>query len=169
MDVSAFYAIVSAINFTLLGLWWVAVKERSDIGGSGARRRRMAYLVSLGFVIPGTVSLLAQVAPDEPILWRASFAFAGVAGAVGIAMLGQALRDLTGETLLARVLWFVAVPVYLLVAVVAAVPGVPEALDLRLSSIEIEGFLLTVLVFLGVQAAWVVAMTPTAKDEADIR
>jgi hypothetical protein len=84
-------------------------------------------------------------------------------------MLGQAVRDLTGESLLARVLWFVAVPVYLLVAVVAAVPGVPEALDLRLSSIEIEGFLLTVLVFLGVQAAWVVAMTPTAKDEADIR
>jgi hypothetical protein len=168
MDVSAFYAIVSAINFTLLGLWWVAVKERTDIGGADAPRRRMAYLVSLGFVIPGTVSLLAQVAPDEPILWRASFAFAGVAGAVGIAMLGRSLRDLTGESLLARVLWFVAVPLYVLVAVVAAFPGIPDALDLRLSSIEIEGFLLTVLVFLGVQAAWVVAMTPKAENEADI-
>ena len=54
----------------------------------------------------------------------------------------------------------------MLVAVVAAFPGIPDALDLRLSSIEIEGFLLTVLVFLGVQAAWVVAMTP--KAEADI-
>ena len=164
MDVSAFYAIVSAINFTLLGLWWVAVKERPDIGGTYAARRRMAYLVSLGFVIPGTVSLLAQVAPDEPILWRASFACAGVAGAVGTAMLGQALRDLTGEGLLVRLLWWVAVPIYLLVAVVAAVPGIPDALNLRLSSIEVEGFLLTLLVFLGVQAAWVVAMTPKADD-----
>jgi hypothetical protein len=84
-------------------------------------------------------------------------------------MLGRSLRDLTGETLLARVLWFVAVPIYLLVAVVAAIPGIPDALDLRLSSIEIEGFLLTVLVFLGVQAAWVVAMTPKAENEADLR
>ena len=166
MDLSTFYSIVSGINFTLLGLWWVAVKERADIGGADAPRRRMAYLVSLGFVIPGTVSLLAQVAPDEPVLWRASFTFAGVAGAVGIAMLGQSLRDLTGETFLVRVLWWVAVPIYLLVAVVAAVPGIPEALDLRLSSIEIEGFLLTLLVFLGVQAAWVVAMTPEAENEA---
>ncbi|HJU98703.1 MAG TPA: hypothetical protein VJ644_12065 [Jiangellaceae bacterium] len=168
MDVSAFYAIVSAINFTLLGLWWVAVKERPDIGGPDAARRWMAYLVSLGFVIPGTVSLLAQVAPDEPVLWRASFAFAGVAGAVGTAMLGRALRDLTGEGLLVRLLWWVAVPIYLLVAVVAAIPGVPEALNLRLSSIEVEGFLLTLLVFLGVQAAWVVAMTPEGADESAI-
>ncbi|HEX6576740.1 MAG TPA: hypothetical protein VF082_00120 [Jiangellaceae bacterium] len=122
--------------------------------------------MSLGFVIAGTVSLLAQVAPDEPILWRASFALAGLAGAVGTAMLGQALRDVTGEGLLARLLWWVAVPVYLLVAVVAAVPGIPEALNLRLSSIEVEGFLLTLLVFLGVQAAWVVAMTLKAEDES---
>lgn len=168
MDVSAFYAIVSAINFTLLGLWWVAVKERPDIGGTDAARRRMAYLVSLCFVIPGTVSLLAQVAPDEPILWRTSFAFAGVAGAVGTAMLGRSLRELTGEGLLVRLLWWVAVPIYLLVAVVAAVPGVPEVLELRLSSIEVEGFLLTLLVFLGVQAAWVVAMTPKAEEESAI-
>ncbi|MGH8823925.1 MAG: hypothetical protein ACRDVN_05555 [Jiangellaceae bacterium] len=168
MDLSAFYAIVSGINFTLLGLWWVAVKERSDIGGTDAARRRMAYLVSLGFVIPGTVSLLAQVAPQEPILWRASFAAAGVAGAIGIAMLGRALRELTGETLLVRVLWWVAVPIYVLVAVVAAVPGIPDALNLGLSSIEIEGFLLTLLVFLGVQAAWVVAMTPKAENETGV-
>jgi hypothetical protein len=166
MDLSTFYSIVSAINFTLLGLWWVAVKERSDIGGTDARRRRMAYLVSLSFVIPGTVSLLAQVAPDEPVLWRTSFTLAGVAGAVGIALLGQSLRDLTGETLLVRVLWWVAVPMYVLVALVAAVPGIPDALDLRLSSIEIEGFLLSLLVLLGVQAAWVVAMTPPTVDGA---
>ena len=28
MDLDAFYSVVSGINFTLLGLWWVAIKER---------------------------------------------------------------------------------------------------------------------------------------------
>jgi hypothetical protein len=48
----------------------------------------------------------------------------------------------------------------------AFVPGIPDALDLRLTSIQIEAVLLTLLVFLGVQAAWVVAMT-APQDEAD--
>lgn len=126
----------------------------------------MAYLVSLGFVIPGTVSLLAQVAPDEPALWRASFGLAGLAGAIGLVMLGQALQATGGDLLVARLLQFVGAPLYVLVAVVAFVPGIPDALDLRLTSIQIEAVLLTLLVFLGVQAAWVVAMT-APQDEAD--
>ncbi|MGH8776167.1 MAG: hypothetical protein ACRDWI_13710 [Jiangellaceae bacterium] len=164
MDQSAFYSIVSAINFTLLGLWWVAIKERTDIRRRGVAGQRMAYLVSLGFVIPGTVSLLAQVAPDVPIVWRTTFTLAGLAGAVGLAMLAQSMLTVAGDTWLIRLLRYVGVPLYLLVALVAAVPGIPETLNLRLSSIEIVGFLLTLLVFLGVQAAWVVAMTAPDDD-----
>jgi hypothetical protein len=166
VDVSAFYSIVSAINFTLLGLWWVAIKERTDIRRRDAAGQRMAYLVSLGFVIPGTVSLLAQVAPGEPALWRASFGLAGLAGAIGLVMLGQELQATGGDTWVARLLQFVGAPLYVLVAIVAAIPGIPDALDLRLTSIQIEAILLTLLVFLGVQAAWVVAMT-APRDEAD--
>jgi hypothetical protein len=66
----------------------------------------------------------------------------------------------------ARLLQFVGAPLYVLVAVVAFIPGIPDALDLRLTSIQIEAVLLTLLVFLGVQAAWVVAMT-APQDEAD--
>ncbi len=38
-------------------------------------------------------------------------------------------------------------------------------LNLGLSSLEIEGFLLTILVFLGVQVAWVGAMTPRVESD----
>ncbi len=164
MDVSSFYAIVSAINFTLLGLWWVAIKERSDIRERDASGRRVAFLISLQFSVPGIIALVGQVAPQEPVLWRSSFTFAGLAGAVGIYLLGRSLRRVPGQAGLVLVFWFVAIPIYVLVAAVAAFEGIPDALNLRLSSIEIEGLLLTLLVFLGVQTAWVVAMAPEEKD-----
>jgi hypothetical protein len=162
VDLSAFYAVVSGINFTLLGLWWVAVRERGEIGVDSAFGRRMAYLVSLQFVIPGTVSLLSQVAPDVPGLWRVSFSAAGVAGAAGSVMLSGALGRLPGQRLVAALMAFAAAPLYVVVALVAAIPPLTEGRGLSLSALQIEGILLCLLVFLGVQAAWVVAMAPKA-------
>jgi len=164
MDQSAFYGVVSAINFTLLGLWWVAVKDRAKVAGVGlpgddALSHRTAYLVSLQFVIPGTVSLLAQVAPDIAAVWRAAFAVAGVVGAAGIVMLSGEIRRTSDLRLAPTLFRIVGVPLYVLVALVALVP-LPNALDVGLSPIQIEALLLTLLVFLGVQEAWVVSMTP---------
>ncbi|MEV6524819.1 hypothetical protein AB0M43_22945 [Longispora sp. NPDC051575] len=160
MDLSAFYGVVAGINFTLLGLWWVAAKDRPDMSVRDSAGRRMAYLVSLQFVVPGTVSLLSQVAPDVPTLWRVSFTFAGLAGALGIALLVPALRKSTGQPRTARALLWGAVPVYLVVAAVAAIPPLGDAVRGNLTSLQVEAILLCLLVFLGVQSAWVVAMAP---------
>lgn len=165
VDLSAFYAVVSGINFTLLGLWWVAVRERAEIGVDTAFGRRMAYLVSLQFVIPGTVSLLSQVAPDVPALWRASFTVAGLAGAVGSAMLSAAIGRLPGQRLVSGLIGFAAGPLYAVVALIAAIPPLTEGYGWTLSALQIEGVLLCLLVFLGVQAAWVVSMAPKAAAE----
>jgi hypothetical protein len=165
MDQSAFYGVVSAINFTLLGLWWVAVKDRTNgagrpgSAGDPTVSHRTAYLVSLQFVIPGTVSLLAQVAPDIPTVWRAAFTVAGVVGAVGIAMLSGEIRRTSGLRLAPTLFRLVGIPLYVLVALIALLP-LPTGLDIGLSPIQIEAVLLTLLVFLGVQEAWVVSMTP---------
>jgi hypothetical protein len=159
MDQSAFYGVVSAINFTLLGLWWVAVKDRAGFEGDHGLSHRTAYLVSLQFVIPGTVSLLAQVAPDVPLVWRAAFAVAGIVGAVGSATLAAELRR-TSDLRVAPALFLAfGVPLYALVAIVAVVP-LPTALDVGLSPIQVEALLLSLVVFLGVQEAWAVSMTP---------
>jgi hypothetical protein len=159
VDLSAFYAVVSGINFTLLGLWWVAVREQSSIGLDSAFGRRMAYLVSLQFVIPGTVSLLSQVAPAVPALWRVSFAVAGIAGATGSTLLAGSLGRI-GQNLVSALLGFAAAPLYVIVAIVAAVPALTDAGWVSLTPLQIEGVLLCLLVFLGVHAAWVVAMSP---------
>ena len=168
MDQSAFYGVVSAINFTLLGLWWVAVKDRDDLIGRHAASRRTAYLVSLQFVIPATVSLLAQVAPEEKTVWRIAFAGGGAVGAIAIAMLAQEIRMST-EARIAPVLFaVVGIPVYLLVVLVSFVPTLVTDVGLTLSPIEVEGLLFSALVFLGVQEAWVVSMTPTKETAVEI-
>lgn len=165
MDQTAFYGVVSAINFTLLGLWWVAVKDRTDLLGGSAASRRTAYLVSLQFVIPATVSLLAQVAPQEKTVWRIAFAGGGAVGAIAIAMLAQQIWAST-EARIAPVLFaLLGIPVYALVVVVSFVPTLVTDVGLTLKPIEVEGLLFSMLVFLGVQEAWVVSMTP-AKQTA---
>ena len=41
--------------------------------GSGARARRTSYGVALHFALPGIMSVLALVNPDNPLFWRVSF------------------------------------------------------------------------------------------------
>ncbi|WP_412542774.1 hypothetical protein R8Z50_09875 [Longispora sp. K20-0274] len=163
MDLSAFYGVVAAVNFTLLGLWWVTTKDRADLADPGSALHRAAYLVSLQFVVPGTVALLSQVAPDVPALWRSSFTFAGLVGALAVALLVPALRDATGRRAAGRVL-LCAVPVYLAVAAVAAIPPLGAAIRGDLTNLQVEALLLCALVFLGVQAAWMVATAPARRD-----
>ena len=59
------------------------------------------------------------------------------------------------------------VPLYLLIALVAAIPPLGEALSGYLTPLQVEAILLCLLVFLGVQAAWVVAMAPKAVARTD--
>lgn len=164
MDQSAFYGVVSAINFTLLGLWWIAVKDWVDAVGGTASARRTAYLVSLQFVIPGTVSLLAQVAPDVPVVWRTAFAIAGAIGAVGVVMLAAELRRISDARIAPALFVLFGVPVYVAVALVAALPGLGPSLPGNFTPIQIEGLLVTMLVFLGTQEAWVVRLPATSRQ-----
>ncbi len=163
MDTSAFYALVAGINFTLLGLWWVAVQERAELRRREYRAGRMAYVVSLQFVVPGTAALLSQAAPNVAVLWRASFTLAGLAGIAGILMLAPTLTSVKAGVV-ARLLLVLGVPLYGLVAIVAAVPGVNRALNTHLTGLQLEAVMFCLLVFLGAQTAWAAAMSPSRED-----
>ncbi|MBO9578743.1 MAG: hypothetical protein J7480_08270 [Microbacteriaceae bacterium] len=149
MDQSGFYGVVSAVNFTLLGLWWVAVKDKPRLTGS-----RTAYLVGLNFSILATVSLFAQVAPDFPIVWRVTFGLAGAVGLVGIVLLARDLRaKARGAAIAIGIAGVVVYAGLIAVAILADVlrgAGIPP--------IQVEAFLVSAAAFLGVQIAWVVAM-----------
>ena len=162
MDVSAFYGTVSGLSFTLLGLWWVACQGRSEwLGRSGGGP--MAYVVSLHFLLPGAMSLLAMVAPDEPLIWRGVFATAGALGTVGVVLIGRQMRLVTRAARQARVLTWVGVPVYALIVAVALVPQSLEQIGLRLAPLQVEAIMLSALIILGAQAAWLLTFPP---DEA---
>jgi hypothetical protein len=164
MDQSAFYGVVSAINFTLLGLWWVVVRDWVDLAGGTASARRTAYLVSLQFVIPGTASLLAQVAPDVVIVWRTAFAVAGLIGAIGVVMLAAELRRMSDARIAPTLFLVFGVPLYAAVALVAALPGLGASLPADFTPIQVEAMLVTLLVFLGTQEAWVVRVPAAPKQ-----
>jgi hypothetical protein len=171
MNQSAFYGVVAAANLTLLGLWWVAVKDRTNlVGHKDAASRRAAYLVSLQFAIPATVALLAQVNPGEVAIWRFAFGSAGVVGAIGIALLAQQIWSGTVAKISPILFAVLGIPAYVMVVVVAFAPSLVTDAGLTLKPIEIEGMLFSALLFLGVQEAWVVSMTPTneAETEAEV-
>ncbi len=105
MDVETFYTTVSSISFTLLGLWWVVVQGRETWRMNPARRR-MAYVVSLHFVLPGVMSILALVAPepDRGERWVWSMLAALLANAVTLLfglvawlVIGRSLRPVTSS------------------------------------------------------------------------
>ncbi len=163
MDVQTFYVTVSAISFTLLGLWWVVVQDR-ETWRMNVSRRRMAYVVSLHFVLPGVMSVLALVAPDLNILWRLTFLTAGVLGMIGA---GYVVRELTDERdcpRLVRVIEWIAIPIYALIAIVAVFPEGVQRIGVDLSPLQVEGISLAILLFFGVQAAWILMVEPPRDD-----
>jgi len=162
MDIAAFYAVVAGVNFTLLGLWWVAVQDKVDLRDRA--ERRMAYVVALQFMVPGTASLISQVAPTVTSIWRVTFALAGVAGAVGVLLVVPVLRRASSRGA-AVFLLGAALPLYLLVTLVAAVPGVHEVVSRKLTGLQTEAILFSLLVLLSVQVAWLVAMIPAPSDD----
>ena len=67
MDTGTFYATTSAVSFTLLGFWWVVVQFRHDEMTQDPGRRRLAFVVSLHFILPGLMSLGALLTADAPL------------------------------------------------------------------------------------------------------
>jgi len=77
-----FYATAAQISFTLLGLWWVIVQFRHPEWMGSRYYRRMAYDVSLYFLLPGIMGLVSLLATEAKFLWRAGFVVAGLIGVV---------------------------------------------------------------------------------------
>jgi hypothetical protein len=156
-DLVAFYATVSGLSFTLLGLWWV-VADRRKQWFVDPHHRRMAYVVSLHFMLPGAMGLLSLVDPTGTFFWRLVFSMAGLAGIVGAVMVSSAVRTEFGYQRLAAGMLWVALPVYALVVAVAVVPDLASIVDM--APRQLEGILIAIVLLLGINAAWFLSTTP---------
>lgn len=157
MDVAAFYGVVSGLSFTLLGLWFVVADRHKDWFRVPVRRR-MAYVVALHFMLPGTMSVLSLVAPEIPVVWRIVFALCGIAGVSGVVLIAQALRDEYGRIRLAGITMAVALPIYLFVIVFAVAPQASAFTGLQPR--QVEALLIAGILLLGLHAAWFLTTEP---------
>ena len=150
-----FYGAFSPACFALLGLWLVVVQIRMREWQGSAVHRRRSYGVALHFALPGMMSLLALVNPQDPLFWRVSFAIIALGGAVVLALIqGFPLRGgrpagppgRGGPDQLGLAAFMAGIIIYVLIGVLALRGG--------LAVLRTEAILLTILIFLGFNVAW---------------
>lgn len=158
-----FYISFSAVCFTLLGLWLIVVQTRhAEWRGSSLHRRR-SYGVAMHFSLPGLMSLLALVNPASSALWRVSFAIASIGGAVVLIVVrGSA----PGKLGLAA--YILAIALYALIGLLAIAPGIVGSVGIDAAPVRVEAVLLTVLVFAGVNVAWLLLFEETTTGRASL-
>jgi hypothetical protein len=164
-DLVAFYATIAGLSFTLLGLWWV-VADRRKQWFVNPHHRRMAYVVSLHFMLPGAMGVLSLVDPAGSFFWRLVFTLSGVAGIVGAVMVSSAVRSEFGYRRLAAGMLWVALPVYALVVAVALAPDLADLVDM--APRQLEGIFISLVLLLGINAAWFLSTTPDPVPEPPI-
>ena len=159
-----FYVSFSAVCFTLLGLWLIVVQTRhAEWRGSPLHRRRV-YGVALHFSLPGLMSLVALVDPESSALWRASFALAAIGGAVALIALHGPAPGTLGLTA-----YISAIALYVLIGILAIAPHIVGRLGLEAAPVRVEAVLLTLLVFAGVNVAWLLLFEEAPSNYASLQ
>ncbi len=159
MDTGTFYATTSAVSFTLLGFWWVVVQFRHNEMTQDPGRRRLAFVVSLHFILPGLMSLGALLTGDAPLVWRLTFGTAGIVGIIAVVTGSRGVKDPTGViAALGRYEWL-ALPLYAVITVVAFRPDLIKSAT-GLEPLQVEGVVMTLLVGLGILFAWALFTEP---------
>lgn len=165
---SGFYGAFSPACLALLGLWLVVVQVRLREWQGSAVHRRRSYGVALNFALPGVMSLLALIDPQDPAYWRASFAIIALGGAVALVAVrgfpvrrertstGAAALPATDQLGLAA--YIAAIALYVLIGALAVAGGS--------AVLRIEAILLIVVVFLGFNVAWLLLFDDTGQSRA---
>jgi hypothetical protein len=144
-----FYIPLSVVCFTLLGFWLVVVQGRQAEWRGSPLHQRRALAVATHFSLPGLIGLLALVNPDSGGLWRVSF---GVAAGGGIVALIMLRAPAPGQ--LGRAVYIAAIAAYVVIVILAIHPHIVGQLSFPIAPERIEAVLLTLLVFAGVNVAW---------------
>lgn len=151
--VNGFYQAFAPTSFTLLGLRLIVVQARHAEWRRSALHRRRTYAITLNSALPGLMGLLSLVDPTDTTIWRASFA--AVVGAIAIPLIvgPKPSREGRGVPLAALVAASVFV-LYVLVVVLALAPSLLPSLGVDLNALRGEAILLSLIVFLGINVAW---------------
>jgi hypothetical protein len=150
MDISTFYAVTAATCFGLVGLWWSVVKDKPQWFADEAQKR-LAGGVYASFLIPGVMSLAAQIGVDSPLIWRGVFVIAAWMGFSYSSKLIGLTREANPNGAFSRNSWVVPV-LYVLVLFFAVFSGLAQFMGLQ--ALQLEGLLLCGLILCAHALAW---------------
>lgn len=150
MDISTFYAVTAATCFTLVGLWWSVVKSKKEWFTDEAMKR-MAGGVYASFLIPGVMSLAAQIGVDAPLIWRGVFIIAAVAGFSFSSRLIKLTRQANPNGAFSKNSWVVPI-LYGLILFFAVFAGLARYMGLQ--ALQLEALLLCGLILCAHAMAW---------------
>lgn len=156
----AFYQTLVSICFTLMGLWWAVVQFRHDEWMSDPDHRRMAHAVYLSFLVPGMMSMGSLVSGDVRFIWQATFVLSALLGGAATFLVMRSVKKGAGQSWLFRGGRWVVLALYAIVVLFAIEPG----LAAPLKPLQVEGLVLSGLIFLGVNFAWVLMAHPKASE-----
>lgn len=161
MDLSTFYALMSATCFTLVGLWWTVIERRPE-WREEPRLRRLAGGTYLSFLLPGLMSMFAQINPGNPLVWRFSFGASALVGLVASTrLLGVNPTGMAGT--FRRFRWLV--PLFYAAIVVLGIA--PELAGfLGATPLQVASVLLILLVLLAHGLTWEFLMEPSRPSSA---
>jgi hypothetical protein len=94
------------------------------------------------------------------LVWRVSFAVAGVTGILATVILVPEVAA-SGALSVAKFLRLGALPLYALITFIAVTPGLLSSTSGKLSALQVEAILFCLVVFLAAQVAWAAAMSTT--------
>ena len=165
---NAFYGAFSPACFALLGLWLVVVQIRLPEWQRSPAHLRMSYGVALYFALPGIMSVLALVNPQNPLFWQVSFAIIAWGGVIVLVAVrgvpgrrapapartgGAAGGAGTGAAAGTGAMGQLGVAAYVLAVVLYVLIGL-LAFHGGMAALRTEAILLTAMLVLGFNAAW---------------
>ena len=157
MDLSTFYALMSVTCFTLVGLWWTAI-ERHPAWRTDRQLRRLAGGTYLSFLLPGVMSMMSQVNPDNPLMWRISFGLTSIVGLVTSVRLGR-VESRSHNGPFRRFRWLAPV-LYATIVVLGLFPELARLIGA--APLQVASVLLMLLILLAHGLTWEFLMEPDA-------
>ena len=149
MNIENFYSLVAGTCFALVGLWWNVVNGHPD-WMDDEHSRHLAGGIYASFLIPGLMSLAAQIGGDNKLIWRGVFVAAALLGAFFVTRLFLRTRK-AGRGLFRRNQWIVVL-LYGIVLLFALFPQLAEPVNLQ--PLQVEGILLTLLILVAHDLTW---------------
>jgi hypothetical protein len=161
MNIQSFYALMAGTCFALVGLWWNVVRAKPE-WAKDENLRTLASGVYLAFLIPGLMSLIAQVSGENRLIWQVAFSVAAVLGIFYTTRLMRKTRDSAPKTRFYRNRWG-AVAIYVFILIFALFPFL--ALFLGLQPLQMEGILLAGLILIAHGLSWDFLTTPSPEKQ----